>query len=166
MPHRHYIARKHPPSVDDQILAHPYVLVFSIMSLALGLWIIGGTFLPYTVSNVLERGEPLVRALSASPAVVGGLITLGGLARSQPQDRYISMMTECAGVIIMASAWTCYGLLLTAHAGSLGSIPPWGVISLFLAVSHGLHGLSLILSLRRIGRAEKDIERERTGQRG
>ena len=152
MPNRHYIPAS-PPRWYDSILAHPYPIVFSVMSMALGLWIIGGAIFGYSVSVTLEQGDRAIRSLAASPAVIGGFVTLAGLAYRR--DKLASFFIEGIGVVAMAGAWLCYAILLSSGAGGLHNVPPWGIIACFLTLAHAIHGASLGLSVWRLYISEK-----------
>lgn len=160
MPHRHYIPGYEPPTFWDRVLAHPYVIVFSGMAIILGLWIIGGAIFDYRVSANLEGGPAWARISAASPAVLGGVITIQGLIRAKDEDKLKSMVLECLGVLVMAVSWGCYAILLVS-SDLAGPPPPWGIISFFMAIAHGMHGWGLILTMRRINREAKEIQRKR-----
>jgi protein-S-isoprenylcysteine O-methyltransferase Ste14 len=131
MPLHGYSTDRHPPTVADHLLAHPFELGFAAWGVIAGSAGVLSAFSDATVSASIDRLPDWLAAIVGVMLVIGGLLIWRGLL-DDSEDLMVGWRFERVGLILSMAGWGGYGF--TVAAMNPGAVLSWSVAPLVVAM--------------------------------
>lgn len=159
MPHKQYVAAHEPPSVDDRILARPFVIGMGLIAVALGIQILVSVVHPdYVVSRAIHQAPPLTKLFMALPLLVGGGTAIaGGMNFRNHMSRRKAWFVEAFGDLGVGAGFLSFGVAVALSGNNFGSFTAQVLIA--LGLSFWAQAYACLVSERRV-RLDPEVQKK------